>query len=87
MATMTLRLYIDQVTGKKNVVIKLDSDADVLPMEHEQHHRELVKKMLSGVVSDNELGIITIERESGVVSESTPAQTSVANRQQLANKG
>jgi hypothetical protein len=87
MATMTLRLYIDQATGKKNVVIKLDSDADALPMEHEQHHRELVKKMLGGVVPDSELGTITIERESGVVSESTPTQTSVANRQQLANKG
>jgi hypothetical protein len=64
MATLTLRLEIDPVTKKKNVLVKLDSDPDALPMEHEEQHKRLVEALLAGGhVKPEELGTLTIERE------------------------
>lgn len=64
MATLTLRLEIDPVTRKKNVLVKLDSDSDALPMEHEEQHKKLVEALLAGGhVKPEDLGTITIERE------------------------
>ena len=39
MASLTLSLRIDPATGKKDVLIKYESDADALPSEHEEEHR------------------------------------------------
>ena len=64
MAEMTIRLIIDPATGKKNIVVKLHSDADALPQEHEQMHRELVDKLVNGgVVKATEVGKIVVGRE------------------------
>lgn len=64
MATLTLKLEIDPVTKKKNVLVKLDSDSDALPMEHEEQHKKLVEALLAGGhLKADELGTITIERE------------------------
>jgi len=46
MAQMTIMLRRDPQTGKQNIIIKLDSDADALPHEHEQMHRQLVEKLI-----------------------------------------
>ena len=37
MAEMTIILRRDPQTGKQNIIVKLDSDPDALPLEHEQH--------------------------------------------------
>jgi hypothetical protein len=64
MAEMTIRLQCDPETGKKNIIIKLHSDEDALPQEHEQQHRALVEKLISGgLVQATELGQIVVERE------------------------
>jgi hypothetical protein len=64
MAEMTIRLIIDPTTGKKNIVVKLHSDADALPQEHEQMHRALVDKLVNGgVLKAAEIGKIVVERE------------------------
>ena len=64
MAEMTIRLIPDPATGKKNIVIALRSDADALPHEHEQMHRALVEKLVSGgLVKASEVGQIVVERE------------------------
>ena len=42
MAEMIIMLRRDPNTGKQNIIIKLDSEPDALPIEHEQQHRELV---------------------------------------------
>ena len=39
MAEMTIRLQIDPVTNKKNIIVSLSADADALPHEHEEQHR------------------------------------------------
>jgi tryptophanase len=64
MAEMTIRLIPDPVTGKKNIVISLASDADAMPHEHEQAHRALVDKLIEGgVVKASEVGKITVGRD------------------------
>ncbi len=71
MSEMTIRLRIDPVTGKKDIVITLSSDADSLPHEHEQQHRELVDKVIEGgLVAAAEIGKVIVEREE---EESTAA--------------
>ena len=63
MAEMTIRLRCDPTTGKKDIVISLRSDADVLPHEHEQQHRALVEKLIGqGLVKAEEVGQIVVER-------------------------
>jgi FtsH ternary system domain X3-analog len=64
MATLILRLEIDPNTKKKNVFVKLDSDADALPHEHEEQHKKILEALLAGgKLKAEELGTITIERE------------------------
>jgi FtsH ternary system domain X3-analog len=62
MAELTIMLRRDPTTGKQNVIIKLDSDADALPYEHEQMHRELVEKLLGKSLED--FGEVIVEREA-----------------------
>ncbi len=45
MARLTLQLKVDPVSKKREVVIGYESDADALPMEHEDDHRTLVQKV------------------------------------------
>ena len=65
MAEMTIRLRVNPETGKKDIVVDLRSDDDALPQEHEQQHRQLVRKLIAGgVVGENEVGKLVIERDS-----------------------
>ena len=64
MAEMTIRLQTDPDTGKKNIIVSLGGEEDMLPHEHEEQHRELVEKLIEGgLVSASELGKIIVERE------------------------
>jgi len=57
MAEMLILLRRDPQTGKQNIIIKLESDPDTLPHEHEQMHRKLVEKVIGkGLVQAEELG-------------------------------
>lgn len=85
MAEMTIMLRRDPNTGKQNIIVKLDSDPDALPIEHEQQHRELVAKLLGKKPED--FGEVIVEREA----EGQPAQPAPASnepqKQKAANKG
>ena len=61
MAEMIIMLRRDPQTGKQSIIIKLNSDPDALPHEHEQMHRALVEKALGRKLEDCEE--IVIERE------------------------
>jgi hypothetical protein len=64
MAEMTIRLRRDPETGKQNIIVKLRSDEDALPHEHEQLHRALVDKLINGgILKAGEEGNLVIERE------------------------
>jgi len=61
MAELTITLRRDPQTGKHDIVIKLDSDADALPHEHEQMHRQMVER----IIGKENVGKMIIEREEG----------------------
>ena len=63
MAQLTIVLRRDPQSGKQNIIVKLDSDADSLPIEHEQLHRTLVEKLVGKGILAEDLGEIVIERE------------------------
>ena len=75
MAEMIIMLRRDKTTGKQNIIVKLDSDPDALPMEHEQLHRKLVETLVGKGIDAEDLGEIVIEREpeqpGGVTTEHT----------------
>jgi len=60
MAEITIVFRRDPATGKKEIVVHLESDADTLPHEHEKGHREIVEKLIGRPVADNEE--IVVER-------------------------
>lgn len=81
MAEMTIRLRTNPTTGKKDIVISLRSDDDALPHEHEQQHRQLVDKLIEGgVLSQDEVGSVVVEREEEE-QVSTPTSQSKAEDQ------
>ena len=63
MAELLIILRRDPNTGKQNIVVKLDSDPDALPVEHEQLHRSIVEKLVGKGMHAEDLGEIVIERE------------------------
>jgi hypothetical protein len=88
MATMILRLEIDPITKKKNVWVKLESDSDALPSEHEEQHKRLVELLLAGgAVTPEELGTITIEREGQGAAAKQEDGQGVPQRQSIGSKG
>ena len=64
MAEMTITLRVDPQTNKKDIVVTLASDADSLPHEHEQLHRQMVDRLIEGgLLSEGEAGKLIVERE------------------------
>ncbi len=78
MAEMIIMLRRDPQTGKQSIIIKLNSDADALPHEHEQQHRALVEKALGRKLEDAEE--IVIERESAEEPAAPATNTPPAER-------
>lgn len=65
MAKVTLKLRRNEVTGKQDLSIDLVSDGDALPFEHEEHHQDIVKKVLeSSGLNAGDLGDIVLRRGS-----------------------
>jgi hypothetical protein len=88
MAEMTIRLMIDPATGKKNIIVKLHSDADALPQEHEQLHRALVDKLVNGgIVKATEVGQITVEREGDEKAPAAPVEAGPQGERQAQKQG
>jgi FtsH ternary system domain X3-analog len=76
MAEMTISLRCNPATGKKDIIVKLHSDADALPQEHEQMHRNLVDKLIhGGLLKAVEVGQLIVEREEIAQLRATPAGT------------
>ena len=70
MAEMTIRLECDPATGKKNLVVTLHRDEDLLPHEHEQQHRRLVEQLIGqGLLTSAELGQVIVQREEAPAAE------------------
>ena len=65
MAEVLILLRRDPKTGKQNIIVKLESDPDSLPIEHEQLHKRIVEKLVGKGMKAEDLGDIVIERERG----------------------
>ena len=88
MAEMTIRLETDPVSGKKNIIVDLSSDADLLPHEHEEQHRALVEKLIEGgVVSAAEVGQVIVEREEAASKKSAAPVTEPTPQRESQNEG
>ena len=61
-STATLRLSVDPTTGKRTITVSYTSDADALPHEHEDAHREVVEKLFEGGIAKPG-DTIVVERE------------------------
>lgn len=64
---MTIQLRCDPATGRRDIVVKLHHDAELLPHEHEQLHRKLVDRLIEGgLLKAGEGGRLIVERQEGV---------------------
>jgi hypothetical protein len=85
MAEMTIMLRRDPNTGKQNIIIKLDSDPDALPHEHEQMHRRLVEKVTG--LKPEDFGEVIVEREGEAEPAQPTATPNEPHKQKAGNKG
>lgn len=72
MASATIRLSVDPATGKRTVTVSYTSDADMLPHEHEDMHREVVEKLFEGGIAKPGDEIV-VEREGTGTAAEVPA--------------
>jgi hypothetical protein len=56
MAELTLRLVVDPVTGRREIVVDYRSDPDALPEEHEEAHRRLAAAFGEGTRESGPVG-------------------------------
>lgn len=86
MAEMLIILRRDPNTGKQNIYVKLDSDPDALPIEHEQMHKELVQKLIGKGLKPEDMGEVIIEREAAN-EPSQPTSTPNEPQRQKTSQG
>lgn len=73
MPEMTIQLRRNPVTGKRDILVKLEEDPSALPHEHENLHRALVNKLIEGGLARAEdIGVIAVKRGEGEVSVLPP---------------
>ncbi len=83
MADVEIRLRIDPKTGKKTVTVSYDSDADALPMEHEEEHRRVVEALLhKGIIDASEAGDVVVERAEEAAAEPSERSEETAEQRQ-----
>ncbi len=85
MAEITIRFRHNRTTGKKELVIHLESDSDVLSHEHERDHRRLVEQLI-GQQLDADTDVVIERVEKGAAATPPPASTLPA-RQTITEKG
>lgn len=82
MAELTLKLVVDPKTGKRSVVADYRSDADALPMEHEDAHKRLVRALV-----DADLGDLDVDRNAEAVPEDVATGERATEREGLKQDG
>ena len=85
MAEMTIMLRRDPNTGKQNIIIKLDSEPDALPHEHEQMHKKLVQKLTG--LKPEDMGEVIIVREPEAQPNEPTTTPNEPQKKKEGNKG
>jgi hypothetical protein len=61
---VTLKLRHNPKTGKRDLVVEYESEADLLAHEHERDHRRLVEQLLGRSLDDlGPIGDVRLQRE------------------------
>ena len=71
MPDVILRLRVDPATGKRELVIDYTSDADALPVEHEDAHRQLASRLVEGGLGS---GKVEVARAAEPAAEAAPPE-------------
>lgn len=71
MAELILRLRVDPATGKRELMIDYTSDADALPIEHEDAHRRLADQVVAGGLRS---GKVEVTRASELPADAPPSE-------------
>jgi hypothetical protein len=87
MAEMIIMLRRDPNTGKQNILVKLDSEPDALPHEHEQLHRRLVEKLVGKGLKPEDLGELIVEREPEAQPSQPVSTPNEPEKQKAGTKG
>jgi len=88
MAEMTIKLRVNPATGRYEVKVDLESDADALPFEHEELHRRVVSKLLqSGLLPEGEHPEVVITRGGSAVDAPSSSAAQPDRRQANAAEG
>ncbi len=87
MAELTILLRRDPETGRQNIVVKLDSDPDALPIEHEQLHKRIIEKLVGKGMKPEDLGEVIITREGEVQPVQPTQQPNEGQREKAAQSG
>ncbi|HEY0989637.1 MAG TPA: hypothetical protein VGD80_21365 [Kofleriaceae bacterium] len=69
MADVILRLRIDPATGKRELVIDYTSDADALPFEHEDAHRQVAGQVVAGGLGSDKVTVARGAEPAGAAAE------------------
>jgi hypothetical protein len=57
MPDLILRLRVDPATGRREIVVDYTSDADALPIEHEEAHRRLANEVVDGGLTNQSVEV------------------------------
>lgn len=88
MAEITIRLFPDPQTGKKQIIIAMKSDEDAMPHEHEQAHRAVVDKLIQGgLVKAQDIGQIIVTRDEPEKQPAAPQDSGPQTQREAAKQG
>jgi len=68
MPDVILRLRVDPATGKRELVIDYTSDADALPIEHEDAHRQLANQLVAGGLASGKVEVTRAAEPAGAAA-------------------
>ena len=87
MADVILRLRVDPATGKRELVIDYTSDADALPIEHEDAHRQLANQVVDGGLRSGKVAVAREVEPAGEAAAPDAAATAAPTAQPAATRG
>ncbi len=89
MAEITIRFRHEQKTGRRELIVHLESDEDVLGHEHERDHRRIVEHLIGQKIDDNTDVIVSrgVALPAAAPVASSSPSSSLPSRATLPNKG
>jgi len=86
MPDLILRLRVDPATGKRELVIDYTSDADALPIEHEDAHRELAGQLVDGGLRSGKVDVAREAEPTAAAPDAAPEAAGAPAAQPVATR-